>query len=120
MPARSVSLRLGESAAVARWGNRVISVRFAAVEDDRCLGTDGVQCIWAGLATVAVAVDRGEGGAPEVVSLGWVGADAFDVVLVHQALRLIVVATHLSGDGSTPPEDHILDLLVLDGRPGRT
>jgi hypothetical protein len=116
---RVVGLRLGESSEVARRGDRVVSVRFAAVEDGRCGVSGDVQCIWAGLATVDVEVDWGGGGAPEAVRLAWVGGDAFHVVVVHQALRLFVVAAGLSGDGGTPPEDHVLDLVILDGWPDR-
>jgi hypothetical protein len=58
-----------------------------------------------------------------VVRFGWYAGssvlDVFDVVWVDQGERLVVVAVGLSGDGGTPREDLVLDLIVLSDWPGR-
>jgi hypothetical protein len=115
----AVSLGLGQAYVLERSAGRTLSVRFVAVEDDgRCAVSTGVQCTWAGQATVVVEVDRGGGAAPDVARIDWVAGDAFHVVWGHQGMRLFVVAAGLSGDSATPREDLVLDLIVLPDWPG--
>jgi hypothetical protein len=115
----TVGLGLGQAYEIQRSAGRPVTVRFAAVEDDgRCAVSQGVQCVWAGEATIVVEVERGGGAAPEVVRFGWVAGNAFHVVWGHQGLRLFVVAVGLSGDSATPREDLVLDLVVLADWPG--
>jgi hypothetical protein len=119
IPALAVGLGLGQAYAVERSGGRALTVRFVAVEDDgRCAVSQGVQCAWAGQAMVVVEVDQGGGAAPDVVRFAWVAGDVFHLVWGHQGLRLFVVAAGLSGDGGTPREDLVLDLVVLPDWPG--
>jgi hypothetical protein len=119
IPAVAVSLGLGQTYVLERSAGRMMTVRFAAVEDDgRCGVSKGVQCIWAGQATVVVEVDRGGGAALDVVRIDWVAGDSFHVVWGHQGIRLFVVAAGLSGDSASPREDLVLDLVILPDWPG--
>lgn len=119
IPAVAVSLGLGQTYVLERSAGRTLSVRFAAVEDDgRCAVSRGVQCVWAGQATVVVEVDRGGGTEPDVARIDWVAGDSFHVVWGHQGIRLFVVAAGLSGDSATPRGDLVLDLVVLSDWPG--
>jgi hypothetical protein len=120
IPALAVGLGVGQGYAVERSAGRALAVRFAAVEDDgRCAVSQGVQCAWAGEATVVVEVDRGGDTEPDVVRFGWLAGSVFHVVWGHQGLRLFVVAVGLSGDSATPREDLVLDLIILPDWPGR-
>jgi hypothetical protein len=119
IPAVAVGLGLGQAYAVEQADGRAITFRFVAVEDDsRCPISQGVQCAWAGQATVVVEVDQGGDAAPEVVRFDTVAGDVFHLVWGHQGLRLFVVAAGLSGDSATPPEELVLDLIVLPDWPG--
>jgi hypothetical protein len=120
IPAVAVSLGLGQTYVLERSAGRTLSVRFAEVEDDgRCAVSKGVQCVWAGQATIVVEIDRGGGTEPDIARVGWVAGDAFHVVWGHQGMRLFVIAAGLSGDSATPREELVLDLVVLPDWPGR-
>ncbi|MDQ1610463.1 MAG: hypothetical protein QOG00_394 [Pyrinomonadaceae bacterium] len=102
----TVDVRVGREATVSA---RKFKIRFVAVrEDSRC--PEGVQCVWAGNARVAVKLS-GAGGRPVTIELNTM-TEPREVTFANYTVKLTNLAPRPVAEGQPKPRDYVATFTV--------
>ena len=103
---RTVEVRAGREVTIGAGG---LKLRFVAVrEDSRC--PEGVQCVWAGNARVAVRLSRARGKVA-TVELNTM-TEPREVTYANYVVKLETLAPRPVADGQPKPRDYVATFVV--------